>query len=485
MNFFTNLGRVLKVYRGQQITTGEYAQWKKNRGKLVSINSFVSTTEDRQVALMFSGSGQCRPEQESVIFEISIDTSLTNCIPPFANISHVSAIADEGEILLAMGTVYRIESFDEIEDRITRIRLSVCPRDEKQFDQFKKIISNIHPLVPFEMIDCRYESGAMLTLTFLLLKMGERRKAIVMYNMAQAQFILEQRVDPVFEYMCRSIKIHCDSVKALLSENDTMDFLRQMASGEDQQIAAMVVPDLVSLITEIASCESIDEVDPKNFEERAHLAMQPLSSMINLEVFLQSVGFSNSDNGQNKSVLNSQTITRNELQHLVGCNHFSERGSLLDKAQEAEKCGRIDLALDFYLRCANQPDSSNLTDLLQSATANVKIVKILLHQGELEIALQFANNVLNMREIPPQSDCVKIVQKMCVYIYTIKRDWAKARESQARVVDFLENERITTGTTSLNLESERNMLHYLQMENCQVLEAFAKIVQQNLFSSDI
>ncbi|CAF4401579.1 unnamed protein product, partial [Rotaria sp. Silwood2] len=340
MRFFlnSNLGRVLKVYRGQQITAGEYAEWKRNRGNLVSINSFVSTTEDRQVASIFSGSGQLRPEQESVIFEVSIDTSLSDCVPSFANVSHLSAVADEGEILLAMGAVYRIESFDEVEDGVTLIRLSMCTRDDEQFAQFKKVILNIQPLVSFEMIDCRHESGAMLALAYLLLKMGERRKAIVMYDMAKARFVREQRVDPIFEYLCKVIKVHFDSLKALLSGNGALDFIRHSASDENRKITATIAPDLVNLITEIASFDSLDEVDPSNFQKRLYHAVQPLSSIINPEILLQSMGFTNSNNGRNQNLSNPQTITQNELRHLLGSNHFSERESLLQKAQEAEQC---------------------------------------------------------------------------------------------------------------------------------------------------
>src|SRR5205085_5803120 len=43
------------VYRGQQMTLEDFAKLKANVGKLISINSFLSASTDRQVALIYAG----------------------------------------------------------------------------------------------------------------------------------------------------------------------------------------------------------------------------------------------------------------------------------------------------------------------------------------------------------------------------------------------------------------------------------------------
>ena len=101
------------------------------------MTSFVSMTKNREVVMIFSGGGDARPKFESVIFEISINKSdLENEISPFADISHLSDMPHEEEMLLCMGTVMRLESV-ETEERITYIRLRVCHYDNSVLMQMK------------------------------------------------------------------------------------------------------------------------------------------------------------------------------------------------------------------------------------------------------------------------------------------------------------------------------------------------------------
>lgn len=80
------------------------------------MTSFLSASRDPQVALQFSGQGEGRPYYESVIFEISIDENeLDDECLPFADISRHSAVKDESEVLMCMGTVMLIESIKSLD----------------------------------------------------------------------------------------------------------------------------------------------------------------------------------------------------------------------------------------------------------------------------------------------------------------------------------------------------------------------------------
>jgi hypothetical protein len=79
-------------------------------GQLVSMNSFLSTTRDRNYALALVESGSNRlDELKSVLFEIDLDRDLSK-MKPYADISRESAIQSEDEVLIMLGSVFRLNS---------------------------------------------------------------------------------------------------------------------------------------------------------------------------------------------------------------------------------------------------------------------------------------------------------------------------------------------------------------------------------------
>ncbi|CAM4956883.1 unnamed protein product [Rotaria socialis] len=112
----------LNVYRGQYLNVQELEKLKNNIGRLVSINTFLSTSAECCVAVEFSGNGEHQSKGiESVIFEIDIDLAVQR--RPFARINKCSANKDEKEILIAMGSVFRIEEVELYTDYIWLIKL--------------------------------------------------------------------------------------------------------------------------------------------------------------------------------------------------------------------------------------------------------------------------------------------------------------------------------------------------------------------------
>jgi hypothetical protein len=103
------------VYRGQQMTADDFTKLKANVGKFISINSFLSTSRDRQVAVIYAGDRTIHPIMESVLFQIRInitETSNTNQ-HPFADISEFSRFEDEREVLFSLAAMFRIEDITE------------------------------------------------------------------------------------------------------------------------------------------------------------------------------------------------------------------------------------------------------------------------------------------------------------------------------------------------------------------------------------
>jgi tetratricopeptide (TPR) repeat protein len=104
------------LWRGQTISVAELQQLKVSQEKLVSVNTFFSTTQSSNRAVSFSGQGSGLPQLESVVFQIDVDEKICDT-PAFADVTHLSSMPHENEILFTMNTVFRlidVESWNNI-----------------------------------------------------------------------------------------------------------------------------------------------------------------------------------------------------------------------------------------------------------------------------------------------------------------------------------------------------------------------------------
>jgi hypothetical protein len=123
----------LKLYRGLTMTLCELETFRQNETNFVSTNSFLSTTRDYQAALFFSGEGNVEDSQVSVVYEISVDTSIAHSVP-FAAIEYKSIHMDEDEVLFSMAAVFRIGRIEQINERLWKIDLTLTPSTEGHWD---------------------------------------------------------------------------------------------------------------------------------------------------------------------------------------------------------------------------------------------------------------------------------------------------------------------------------------------------------------
>ncbi|CAF1238414.1 unnamed protein product [Adineta steineri] len=108
--------RILTLYRGQRMKITELTRLQENVHKLISMNNFLSTTNNVTAAIFFAGDGCLNdPNGEvSVVHQITIDTSVPHSIP-FAKIQYESIFEDEDEVLFSMASVFRIDNVEEYE----------------------------------------------------------------------------------------------------------------------------------------------------------------------------------------------------------------------------------------------------------------------------------------------------------------------------------------------------------------------------------
>ncbi len=118
---------VLKVYRGQMMTIEELERLKQSIGKLISINSFFSTSTNYSKVfsfLHFSG------DLERVLFEIKADPKMATT-KPFADISEHSDYHNESEVLFMIGSIFRLESIYQNDKQIWIIKMTLSSDEEE------------------------------------------------------------------------------------------------------------------------------------------------------------------------------------------------------------------------------------------------------------------------------------------------------------------------------------------------------------------
>ncbi|CAF1223031.1 unnamed protein product, partial [Didymodactylos carnosus] len=162
----TNISR---LYRGQVISKDELDHIRSSIGEFISINSFLSTTRSQKKALEFTQSA-LREDLECVLFKIKVDSRIK--AKPFADISRFSYFPDEEEILLMLGSIFRLESVHyEKEQQIWVADLDLCNEDDHElkqvFDHMKKEMAS---------------KTTFISLGNLLSKMGELDKAEKYYK---------------------------------------------------------------------------------------------------------------------------------------------------------------------------------------------------------------------------------------------------------------------------------------------------------------
>ncbi|CAF4558691.1 unnamed protein product [Rotaria sp. Silwood2] len=147
------------VYRGQIMSIAEVEKLENKINSLISINTFFSTSTNRQVALQYM-SRSSRPHFQPVLFTIRLTASPK--VQPYAYLSSVSAYSQEHEVLLSVGSVFKIDGVEKIEDNIWNIYMTLSGEQDKEIE---KAISHLKAGIG--------ESSSLLTFAGFLLDRGE------------------------------------------------------------------------------------------------------------------------------------------------------------------------------------------------------------------------------------------------------------------------------------------------------------------------
>ena len=130
----------MQVYRGQLMSTDELNTLQHSIGELISINSFLSTTTDREIARSFLGNQSPADDLHRVLFEIDANPVVLGdrTMRPFADISQYSNFANESEVLFMLGSIFRLDGIQDDDDGVSIIRMTLCGDDDNDLKQLLK-----------------------------------------------------------------------------------------------------------------------------------------------------------------------------------------------------------------------------------------------------------------------------------------------------------------------------------------------------------
>ena len=211
--------KVIDVYRGQVIPREELTLIKENVGNFISMNSFLSTSRQKRVALPFAREGAKRsPQDTPVLFKIRID--LQTKTKAFANIKGMSCHKEEDEVLIMLGALFRIdEVLEDKTEQITVIQVSLADEDEFEL---KDILNSMKEEI---------ESETNLdSLGKLLLRMGENERAHKCYErMVEESLITISNARLGLGWA----NLRCDNTNESLEQFEQVLAIRQKLWGKD------------------------------------------------------------------------------------------------------------------------------------------------------------------------------------------------------------------------------------------------------------
>ncbi|CAF3355631.1 unnamed protein product [Rotaria sp. Silwood2] len=104
---------ILRLYRGKVIPKEEFDHLKKSSGKLAIVNSFLSTSLDKTVAISYAGQGVSESTGNVSVVFCMHNNIKANDSKPIALIDRLSQKLEE-EVLISTGFIFRIGSIEKL-----------------------------------------------------------------------------------------------------------------------------------------------------------------------------------------------------------------------------------------------------------------------------------------------------------------------------------------------------------------------------------
>ncbi|CAF0716457.1 unnamed protein product [Adineta steineri] len=133
----------IQLYRVQLISNNELEILKKATGGFIMTNTFLSTTLNREASFEFFNNMESSDEinMHRVLFEIDANPRIDG-VKPFANIIWLSHCFGQQEVLLMVGSIFRIINIEHNDNEMCTIRLVLSSENDQDlknsFEHLKK-----------------------------------------------------------------------------------------------------------------------------------------------------------------------------------------------------------------------------------------------------------------------------------------------------------------------------------------------------------
>jgi tetratricopeptide (TPR) repeat protein len=216
------------LYRGQGMMKIKFEEMSKNKGGLISFNSFLSTSEESKVSLQFAKNALKQPEMIGIFFVMKIDP--TQSTTPFASITEVSFFkGKEKEVLFSMHTVFRIgeiTSMDE-KNRLFQVELTLTSDNDKDLCKLTDYIQK----------NTYWSEEGWYRLGSVLLKMGQFEQAQQVYEILLGQTTSESEKGRFYHQLGLAKNDRGEYKEALVLYENALAIYNRTLSPKDLNLA--------------------------------------------------------------------------------------------------------------------------------------------------------------------------------------------------------------------------------------------------------
>jgi tetratricopeptide (TPR) repeat protein len=220
------------LYRGKKLSVAILQRLQDNVGNLISMNGFLSTTYNRNIAIeIFAGVGQNRPGYKSVLFEFSIDEITVTEV--CADISSISQFPSEKEVLFTIGSIWRIDSVENYNGLYWIVKLSSCNDVNLKIIQFFEELTDDRTLlmlgdvlreleqhtkaenIYYKMLDestVNDETRATLYYNIAMINMTEGKYPAALRNLQEAEKLISSKMINAEPVTTISQPLYCRSI---------------------------------------------------------------------------------------------------------------------------------------------------------------------------------------------------------------------------------------------------------------------------------
>jgi len=221
--------KTFTVYRGQGLSLRDFDDLKNAQGGLLSFNNFLSTSLDQQVSLAFAESNQGDPNLIGILFQITIDPSISSSI--FANVRDFGHFEEEEEILFSMHSIFRIQLVKKIDgyDRLWQVNLTLVHENNSQ----------LHVLTERLREETLPQTEGWYRLGILLITLGQFDKAEQVFHIMFDQTMDQDAVTKIYGmYMLGMIKNgQGHYAKAIESYEKALEIMKKILLADDPLLA--------------------------------------------------------------------------------------------------------------------------------------------------------------------------------------------------------------------------------------------------------